>query len=371
MKNHINTIIGWDIGGAHLKAAWLENGVLKQVIQAPCALWKGLDELQAATQLILAGFPNNTHTQHAITMTGELVDLFDNREAGVMQIADTMQVLLNGDCRYYQCDLTHNCFVSYSELQQCWPSVASANWHASAQLMANNMASGLLIDIGSTTSDLVVFHAGKVINQGTTDALRMRYGELVYTGVVRTPLMAVTSTVLWQGFSQPVIAEHFATTADIYRLTQQLPASVDMATTADNQDKSTLATARRLARIVGHDVEDASMDNWVQLAHAFKQKQLETIYQSADKQLKRLLAERSGLTEVNVVAAGVGAFLVKEVVALLLQSGHYPNINLLDSADAFNLQDNANKETSFDEVHMWGSNCLPAVAVALLASRHE
>jgi (4-(4-[2-(gamma-L-glutamylamino)ethyl]phenoxymethyl)furan-2-yl)methanamine synthase len=44
----MQNIIGWDVGGAHLKAARVENGIITQAVQIPCPLWLGLGELDRA-----------------------------------------------------------------------------------------------------------------------------------------------------------------------------------------------------------------------------------------------------------------------------------------------------------------------------------
>ncbi|MGR9099789.1 MAG: hydantoinase/oxoprolinase family protein, partial [Gammaproteobacteria bacterium] len=75
-------IAGWDIGGAHLKAALVDdNGAVVRVVQRPCPLWRGLEELRAAVAEISREF-SLEHCRHAVTMTGELVDLFPNRAEG-------------------------------------------------------------------------------------------------------------------------------------------------------------------------------------------------------------------------------------------------------------------------------------------------
>jgi uncharacterized hydantoinase/oxoprolinase family protein len=74
--------VGWDIGGAHVKAAVINaQGELLAVYQHPCPLWKGLDYLQQAARAILSDI-NEPVACHAITMTGELVDLFVDRNEG-------------------------------------------------------------------------------------------------------------------------------------------------------------------------------------------------------------------------------------------------------------------------------------------------
>ena len=49
----------------------------------------------------------------------------------------------------------------------------------------------LLIDVGSTTADVVPIVAGRVAATGRNDLERLQAGELVYTGVLRTNLAAI------------------------------------------------------------------------------------------------------------------------------------------------------------------------------------
>ena len=81
-----NDILGWDIGGANLKAARINAaGAVAAVVQIPCPLWRGLPELALAMQRAFEFV--GTNQWHALTMTGEMVDLFPNRSAGVIEIA--------------------------------------------------------------------------------------------------------------------------------------------------------------------------------------------------------------------------------------------------------------------------------------------
>ena len=75
-------LIGWDIGGAHLKAVLLNaEGSVVNVKQIPCPLWLGLDKLETSMLTMLNIFDiSPMSAQHSVTMTGELVDLFDNRK---------------------------------------------------------------------------------------------------------------------------------------------------------------------------------------------------------------------------------------------------------------------------------------------------
>lgn len=99
-------IMGWDLGGAHLKAAHLDDrGKLRRVIQLPCPLWLGLDHLRLAVDGVMAAVPARIR-YHAVTMTGELVDLFDSRVQGVQRLASVMEEkLAPADMGFYAgCD---------------------------------------------------------------------------------------------------------------------------------------------------------------------------------------------------------------------------------------------------------------------------
>ena len=69
--------------------------------------------------------------------------------------------------------------------------VASANWHATGRYLAERGETGLLVDIGSTTTDILPIVGGAVRCEGFSDETRMILDELVYTGVTRTPVMAL------------------------------------------------------------------------------------------------------------------------------------------------------------------------------------
>lgn len=336
-----NTTLGWDVGGAHLKAALVSNdGKVIEVHQVACPLWRGIEELARALEEVASRFGVFSH-RHVVTMTGELVDIFPNRRVGVMQISSIMTKRLPGEVLFYS---SRNGFVSFAEVEKSVESIASANWHASANLIAQSVKAGLLIDIGSTTSDFMLLKDGVVSSQGVTDAERMRFDELVYAGVVRTPLMALCQKIMFNGHWVNVAAEHFASTADVYRLTGELSPEDDLAETADGMGKTELETARRLARMIGHDVEDAEMSAWRRLAFSFREAQLARLHEAARHVL-------DANENAHFIGAGAGRFLVR-VLAESLNKPYVAVESLLT--------------TSHASSH-WTGVCLPAVAVAILS----
>ena len=338
-------IIGWDLGGAHVKAVLLDaNGLAVQALQVACPLWRGMDHLTNALDAIMAAMPHPARG-HAVTMTGELADIFSSRAHGVQSLVDAMVRRFGLDA--VQIYAAGQGLQSPTAAPQFVAAIASANWHASATYLAGQIDEGLLIDIGSTTADLILLRHGQVMAQGLTDAERMRHGELIYSGVVRTPVMAVAKQVPFAGAWQGLAAEHFATMADVYRLTGDLSDDCDMADTADGMGKTPTDSARRLARMLGRDEADADMERWRQLALAIKHQQLRTLQQGVALALSRGLLDDAA----PVLGAGVGRFLARELSR---------NMGL-------NYVDVSHWVTAAPAASDWAASCLPAYAVARLA----
>jgi (4-(4-[2-(gamma-L-glutamylamino)ethyl]phenoxymethyl)furan-2-yl)methanamine synthase len=337
-------IIGWDIGGAHVKAARVApDGAVKVVLQIPCALWRGLSEL--TTAIAKATQEIGVAPRHAVTMTGEMVDLFANRADGVVAIAATMQECFPNEVLRFYCG--GGGFVAPDRVRNEANRIASANWRASVELTAKEIDNGLFIDIGSTTTDLIAIKQHMPHIVGSDDFTRLASGELVYSGVVRTPLMALGESVLFRGHAVPLMAEFFATTADVYRIVNQLPDGADQHPSADDAEKTAIASARRMARMIGRDLESAAMDDWHEMALAFRALQLRKIDAA-----RRIITARSGLNDMAIiVGAGVGQFLTREIAT---QSGfEYRSFADLVSCEGV------------DKTAV--ANIAPAVAVALLA----
>jgi probable H4MPT-linked C1 transfer pathway protein len=299
-------ILGWDIGGAHLKLALVEDGRLVAARQVPCALWRGLDELRRAATAALAELPAPAG-RNAVTMTGELVDLFPDRASGVAAILDTLaEFVPAARVRVYGTD---GAFLDAAAARAAPHRVASANWHATTQLAARTLSDGVLVDIGSTTTDLVPFRHGRVAARANADAERLVTGELVYAGIVRTPLAAVAHEVPFAGRKTAVMAEFFATIADAHRLLGTLPPDADLHATADGRGKGIAESRARLARMIGMDAADAADDAWRGLAGAFVRAQTRQIEQG----LELVLSASDLAAEAPLVGAGVGRFLAAEV----------------------------------------------------------
>jgi probable H4MPT-linked C1 transfer pathway protein len=333
---------GWDLGGAHLKAVQAgAGGRLVKALQIPCRLWLGLDELTRA--LTEARAKLRPSRRHGVTMTGELVDLFADRAEGVARLSQTIAAAFpSDDIRFYAAGRG---FVAACD---DWRAVASANWHAAAQFVASRCPSALFLDIGSTTTDIVPVSAGHVDAVGHADDERMAAEELVYAGITRTPVMAVADTVAFAGQRQRLMAEHFATMADVHRLTGELPEDADQLPTADGRGKTLDDSARRLARMLGRDLDSASPEDWRRLAFHLAERQRQVLHAAIDRVLSRgCLAD-----DAPVVGAGIGRFLARQLAERLRR----PYVDFADLIEG----DAPTRE--------WAARCAPAAAIVMLAA---
>jgi probable H4MPT-linked C1 transfer pathway protein len=350
-------VIGWDIGGAHVKACVLQRGRVVDVAQWACPLWQGLDHLERALQSAAERWPGSRHAQHAVTMTGEMVDLFEHREEGVQRIAALLGERLStaSHVHFFAGDAG---WCNGDRVAALWEQIASANWLATAQHAAHELGDGLLVDIGSTTTDIIAFKEGRVATAARSDVQRLATGELVYQGVVRTPLCALAHQIRWQGKPLNVMNEYFATVADVYRLTGELNAAHDLYPSADNAPKDEAATRKRLARMIGMDARDAAAGDWLAFAQAWRAAQVEELA----GQLRRVVALHALSPHAAVVSAGCGDFLVADV---LTQADGGKTQHPLRTYGRELVRTDPEAAGATD-VAAWAQVCAPSVAVAML-----
>lgn len=342
------TIIGWDIGGVHVKAAIIVDGRVEAVEQMPCTLWLGVEHLRETLRMATERY--GRVGGHAVTMTGELAESFENRAEGVRAICEEAWATFGkAGVRVYAPDEAGRArFLAGGEAVEAWPRVASANWHATAAWAATVRPDALLIDIGSTTTDIIPIAGGKVAVRGFSDAERLTSGELLYTGVVRTSLMALAGEAPFAGGKQRLMAENFSTTADLYRLSGELAAEDDSYPASDGRGKGAEECRARLARMLGRDATESSDAGWNRLAQWFRERHLARI---ADA-VAQVLSAGEMPSGAPFLAAGAGHFLVPE---LARRFGY----GCERIADLFPAAEGARHSAGV---------CAPAVAVGLLGA---
>ncbi len=291
-------VLGLDIGGANLKAAT----AAKQAAAASFALWKNPDGLADALRLLLAKFPDAD--EFAVTMTGELCDCFETKREGVAHILKHVRAV----SRSYPVRVwsTAGRFLDCEQAAADPMAVASANWHALATVAGQwcPRGVGLLIDIGSTTTDLIPLLDGRPHARGKIDVTRMKEGELLYTGVRRTPIMAILPP-------GSVAAEHFATMHDAYLLTGDIAEDAADYDTADGRPATKAFAHARLSRMLCGDPEVTPQADTLQLAETAKGRQTEQISHAVwvqAGQMRSLGIQSLDAAQEIVVTSGSGEF---------------------------------------------------------------
>jgi probable H4MPT-linked C1 transfer pathway protein len=321
--------------------ALVNDGRAIAVEQFVCPLWQGLDKLdraleQAATQLARA-------TCHAVTMTGELSDLFADRATGVATLVDRVERECGPQTLYW---LGTKGFGSAEQAKAAPVDVGSTNFLATAASIAARAPDALLIDFGSTTADIIPIEGGKPIPRGLTDADRLATGELVYTGFTRTAVMGVATEGIFKGRLQGLAREYLATMADVRRILGELPEGLDLHATADGRGKSLEESAARLARMFGRDAHEGTLEDWRLSASVIAEAQMRSLHEGAEQVLRGTPLSDAA----PVVTAGIG-WEAANALALRLGRASISFGALIDAAP---------------ECRLAATHSAPAVAVGLL-----
>ena len=285
-----------DIGGANTKAAWL-RGTSLRTVSRPFEVWRDREGLAA----VLREIATDPADAVAITMTAELSDAFRTKREGVAFVLDAAEDVF-GDVSVLT---TAGDLISVDAARERPWDVAAANWVATALAVAGEHPDALLVDVGSTTADVIPIAGGRIAASGRNDLERLLAGELVYTGALRTNLAAIAPRVPVRGGWCPVASEYFAISADVHLVLGHLEAYD--CPTPDGRPASVEYARERIARLVCSDVDqldEAEIDAIAAYLHGEQVRQIEE-------------AARRMAHSGPVVAAGSGAFLAREVAARL------------------------------------------------------
>jgi probable H4MPT-linked C1 transfer pathway protein len=305
----VAAVIGWDIGGAHVKAARSQDGRLTQIVQIACAPHESLASLEQALRDARGAL--GEAERHRVTMTAELSDAFESRARGVVAVAAIAAREIGvADIAFYAGERG---FISRDDVGANVDAVASANWRASAELVSRHCADALFIDIGSTTTDLTPIRAGQVAALGASDAERLACGELVYAGFSRGAPQAYAPRAPVAGRWTPLVNEAFASMADVRRALGNLPEGendADLSPTADGRPKTVAASRARLARLAGRDAAELTDAQSRAFAHYLARAQLRAI----EDQFALLESREAIACDAPIVAAGVGRKLAARIM---------------------------------------------------------
>jgi probable H4MPT-linked C1 transfer pathway protein len=275
-------MIGIDVGGANLKVVDDTGPHLHY-----CPLWEG-----APLTGLLNKYVTDPDDPVAVVMSGELADCFESKMEGISFIVNAVRNAFHS-ARFYGTD---GQFHGHAV-----PQLAAANWLASADYLRAEYPDAVLLDIGSTTADVIPL-AGFASMKGLTDLRRLQKGYLIYTGMLRGNIATLLHSVTLEKVQTPVSSEYFAISADAHLVLGHITPAQYSCDTPDKKEKTKKAAFRRIARVVCADLDEIGNDGAYQIAEQFWETQRVLICD----QVQRVAAQFAAR---EIIVGGIGAHL--------------------------------------------------------------
>jgi probable H4MPT-linked C1 transfer pathway protein len=297
-------VLGWDIGGVNTKGARVAQARVVAARAVPYELQRDPAALAPLLRRLAQDVGAAPGDRHAVTMTAELSQLFRSKREGVGFVLDAVTAAFAEECvRVWTVDAR---WLTPAAARREPHAVAAANWAATAHFVARLVPDCVLIDTGSTTTDIVPIAGGVPRAAGATDSERLCEGELVYTGALRTPAEAIAVTVPVRGRASGVSAEGFALAGDVHLWRGDLAPEDYSVPTPDGRPATRRFAGERLARVVCADRELLDDDGIDAIADALWDAQATRVRDA----VLRARARCPGVA--HAVVTGLGAFLAAE-----------------------------------------------------------
>ncbi|MBA3660045.1 MAG: H4MPT-linked C1 transfer pathway protein, partial [Gemmatimonadales bacterium] len=256
-------ILGWDVGGVNTKAVRIDRGGDAPPPTAARAyeIQRDPSRLSSILRAVRGDLGDGRVEAHAITMTAELSQAFRTKREGVSFVLDAFADAF--PATPLEVFAVGGLFVSPDRARSEPLTVAASNWYATAALVGRSVPDALLIDIGTTTTDIIPIAGGVPVAAGRTDPERLASGELVYTGALRTPAEAVARALPFRGGEASIAADGFALIGDAHLHLGRLHADEYSVATVDGRPVTREFAGERLARLICGDrdlLTDAEID---------------------------------------------------------------------------------------------------------------
>lgn len=296
MKDTIK-VAGFDIGGANTDLAVVDfdmSGNVKHVETdfKYLPMWMKNDELSDALLDLLKPFNVDAV---GVSMTAELVDAYRTKKEGVMDVAKKSKDIFDVPVGFVGLDG----IVNFEDLEKNPLQAAAANWIATAPIAAKIEPNCIMIDTGSTTTDIIPIKNGKECAKGISDLERLKTGELVYSGTLRTNVASIVDKVPLDGSWVRVASELFAITADVHTVLGNIKNEDYSCNTPDGAGKSVEECMRRISRVVCGDMDVLDPEDVEKIAGFIHRMQVQKVSEA--------LIEVSGRNKIDtVVTTGLG-----------------------------------------------------------------
>jgi len=310
-------ILTFDIGGANTKKL-VYNGEIKKSEIHYFPIWKKKDKLTS----FLFKLKEDADLV-AITLTAELCDIFSNKEEGVRYLVSRCEEVF--DKPYYLS--VEKGLLKANDIEDL-RELAAANWKATLYYLEEVFEGGILLDVGSTTTDIIPFSKGSKRHE-KTDLERLKKKQLVYTGVLRTPINAIVEEVPYEDGMISISSEFFAITADIYNI---LGLDIDYSCeTPDGAGKSIAESMTRVARLLCADTDTLDKKVILKICKHVHNKQVEKIskaLQTIDDNEKSTLYIGGIGREIGVNACKTAGFNFIDLATITPAYNNLPCIGL-------------------------------------------
>ena len=313
-------VLGWDIGGANIKAAFIEVSN-SRIIDCRTnvkyfPIWKSnLDALPQALRDVSNVLSKSDEVDLiGISMTAELSDVFKNKKEGVKHILESVKNV-SGNLNPLVIDFNGELLDVKSALENPL-AVSGANWAATAKVCSKIFKDCVLIDVGSTTTDIIPIRDNKVSVSEHTDMGRLSSGELVYTGALRSSIPSIVTSIQVRGRDTSVSSENFALTGDVHLILGNIKRKEYSTETADGRATSRKACFDRLARVICADSTMLTGCEIKEMASYIYSKQVDKIRIGLDK-VTRGFSIKKRQTLLIVITGLGGQFLGAEAASRL------------------------------------------------------
>jgi hypothetical protein len=292
-------IAGFDIGGANTDIALVDFDESGNIIRVETdfiylPMWIKKDKLKEALKDLLGSSVDEVDAV-GVSMTAELVDAYKTKKEGVLDIAKKSVDSFSVPVGFVGLDGIMDISKVFEEPTK----VAAANWIATAPLASKIQPNCILIDIGSTTTDIIPIKNGKECAKGRSDLERLKTGELIYSGALRTNVAALVEKVPLDGTMMRIASELFAVTADIQIILGNISKEEYTCDTMDGSGKSIDDCMRRISRVICGDMDALKPDEIKAIANY--------IYSEQVKKISEALLEVSKRNNISkVVTTGLG-----------------------------------------------------------------
>ena len=294
--------LGWDIGGANTKVCVFDNNFkIIDLHTKNIKVWNNFSDMKVFFKYI-SNIYDSFEIYNLVTITAESCDNFKNRKHGMTEILSNCSNYIKGNILFFT---NIDKYVDFETAIKSPERLFSTNWILTSKFLNKKKDIDLIIDIGSTTTDIIFKNMN--IQDNINDHMRLSNKTLLYLGVIRTPLSMMADNINYNGQDISLVNEVFATTGDIFNINNDIDFSALDYLGSDNLQFTKKNSFIRLARIIGLDYTDYQEEHLNEVAKNFKKLFISKIIDN----IRSIFS--NNINDFTISSIGEGGFLIKEM----------------------------------------------------------